>query len=92
MRFGLSEAAWCGRFACRTSDIIIVLHSSAFDWTSCVAPVTVMATATSRPFEYLQSLPGVTLRKLYQQPSTALAIFRRMLPDLGIFSSPQLLQ
>ncbi|KAJ5604990.1 hypothetical protein N7510_010144 [Penicillium lagena] len=42
-----------------------------------------MATATSRPFEYLQSLPGVTLRKLYQQPSTALAIFRRMLPDLA---------
>ncbi|GMG10177.1 unnamed protein product [Aspergillus oryzae var. brunneus] len=42
-----------------------------------------MAVAPSRPFDYLESLPGTTFYKLYQQPSTALAIFRRMLPDLG---------
>ncbi|KAJ5895367.1 Transcription factor Tfb2 [Penicillium taxi] len=42
-----------------------------------------MAAATSRPLEYLESLPGTTFFKLYQQPSTALAIFRRMLPDLA---------
>ncbi|KAJ5791485.1 uncharacterized protein N7518_008496 [Penicillium psychrosexuale] len=42
-----------------------------------------MASATSRPLEYLEGLPGTTFYKLYQQPSTALAIFRRMLPDLA---------
>lgn len=42
-----------------------------------------MATSTNRSFEYLEQLPGLTFQKLYQQPSTALAIFRRMLPDLG---------
>lgn len=47
-----------------------------------------MAASTSRPLEYLEGLPGMTFNKLYQQPSTALAIFRRMLPDLGIRSSP----
>lgn len=47
-----------------------------------------MASATSRPLEYLEGLPGTTFYKLYQQPSTALAIFRRMLPDLGTLSSP----
>lgn len=46
-----------------------------------------MASATSRPLEYLEGLPGTTFFKLYQQPSTALAIFRRMLPDLGILNS-----
>lgn len=46
-----------------------------------------MAASTSRPLEYLEGLPGTTFFKLYQQPSTALAIFRRMLPDLGIWSS-----
>ncbi|KAI2466864.1 transcription factor Tfb2 [Annulohypoxylon bovei var. microspora] len=30
--------------------------------------------------QYLEQLPGTTFRKLYQQPSTAFAIFRRMLP------------
>ncbi|KAL4976559.1 transcription factor Tfb2-domain-containing protein [Aspergillus desertorum] len=39
--------------------------------------------AASRPFDYLESLPGTVFFKLYQQPSTALAIFRRMLPDLA---------
>ena len=33
--------------------------------------------------EYLEKLPGTTFRKLYQQPSTALAIFRRMLPEMA---------
>ncbi|RDL41889.1 Uncharacterized protein BP5553_01868 [Venustampulla echinocandica] len=33
--------------------------------------------------EYLERLPGTTFRRLYQQPSTALAIFRRMLPHLA---------
>ncbi|KAG8424001.1 RNA polymerase II transcription factor B 52 kDa subunit [Metarhizium acridum] len=36
--------------------------------------------------DYLEKLPGTTFRKLYQQPSTAFAIFRRMLPHLGTFS------
>jgi hypothetical protein len=53
-----------------------------------VSQVTTMAASTSRPLEYLEGLPGMTFNKLYQQPSTALAIFRRMLPDLGIRSSP----
>lgn len=43
-----------------------------------------MAAAPSRPFDYLEGLPGTVFQKLYQQPSTALAIFRRMLPDLGM--------
>ncbi|CAH0052983.1 unnamed protein product [Clonostachys solani] len=33
--------------------------------------------------DYLERLPGTTFRKLYQQPSTAFAIFRRMLPHLA---------
>ena len=53
-----------------------------------VSQVTTMAASTSRPLEYLESLPGMTFNKLYQQPSTALAIFRRMLPDLGISELP----
>ncbi|KAI5815602.1 transcription factor Tfb2-domain-containing protein [Pyronema omphalodes] len=40
--------------------------------------------ATIRGFDdYLQSLPPITFQKLYQQPATALAIFRRMLPSLA---------
>ncbi|BCR87084.1 TFIIH/NER complex subunit TFB2 [Aspergillus chevalieri] len=42
-----------------------------------------MAAAPSRPFDFLEGLPGTVFYKLYQQPSTALAIFRRMLPDLA---------
>ncbi|KAJ5778322.1 hypothetical protein N7520_001568 [Penicillium odoratum] len=42
-----------------------------------------MAAPTSRPLEYLEGLPGATFLQLYKQPSTALAIFRRMLPDLA---------
>lgn len=33
--------------------------------------------------EYLEKLPGTTFKKLYQQPSTAFAIFRRMLTHLA---------
>ncbi|CAN8098379.1 unnamed protein product [Discula destructiva] len=33
--------------------------------------------------DYMEKLPGVTFRKLYQQPSTAFAVFRRMLPNLA---------
>lgn len=43
-----------------------------------------MATVPFRPLEYLEGRPGTTFLKLYQQPSTALAIFRRMLPHLGM--------
>ncbi|KAI1631632.1 RNA polymerase II transcription factor B subunit 2-like protein [Biscogniauxia mediterranea] len=33
--------------------------------------------------QYLEQLPGTTFRRLYLQPSTAFAIFRRMLPHLA---------
>ncbi|CAK7267896.1 RNA polymerase II transcription factor B 52 kDa subunit [Sporothrix epigloea] len=33
--------------------------------------------------DYLEKLPGTSFRRLYQQPSTTLAIFRRMLPSLA---------
>lgn len=33
--------------------------------------------------DYLEKQPGTTFRRLYQQPSTAFAIFRRMLPHLA---------
>jgi len=42
-----------------------------------------MSTSSLRSFEYLEQLPGTTFKRLYQQPSTALAIFRRMLPHLA---------
>ncbi|KAK3703688.1 RNA polymerase II transcription factor B 52 kDa subunit [Vermiconidia calcicola] len=41
------------------------------------------STASLRALDYLEGLPGTTFTKLYQQPSTALAIFRRMLPHLA---------
>jgi transcription initiation factor TFIIH subunit 4 len=41
------------------------------------------STASQRALDYLEGLPGTTFTKLYQQPSTALAIFRRMLPHLA---------
>lgn len=43
-----------------------------------------MSTNSLQLGEYLEKLPGTTFRKLYQQPSTAFAIFRRMLPNLGM--------
>ncbi|KAH6647330.1 transcription factor Tfb2-domain-containing protein [Truncatella angustata] len=33
--------------------------------------------------EYLEKVQGTTLRRLYQQPSAAFAVFRRMLPHLA---------
>ena len=42
-----------------------------------------MSVSSLRSFEYLEQLPGTVFRRLYQQPSTALAVFRRMLPHLG---------
>ena len=41
------------------------------------------STASQRALEYLEELPAMTFTKLYQQPSTALAVFRRMLPHLA---------
>lgn len=41
------------------------------------------SSASARALDYLEQLPGTTFTKLYRQPSTALAIFRRMLPHLA---------
>ncbi|KAJ2987756.1 hypothetical protein NUW58_g4333 [Xylaria curta] len=42
-----------------------------------------MSANASSLSEYLEQLPGTTFRRLYQQPSTTFAIFRRMLPNLA---------
>ncbi|KAI0116024.1 transcription factor Tfb2 [Hypoxylon sp. NC0597] len=42
-----------------------------------------MSVSASSLSQYLEQLPGTTFRKLYQQPSTAFAIFRRMLPHMA---------
>ncbi|KAI0442692.1 transcription factor Tfb2 [Xylaria telfairii] len=42
-----------------------------------------MSANASSLSEYLEQLPGTTFRRLYQQPSAAFAIFRRMLPNLA---------
>ncbi|KAL6718433.1 RNA polymerase II transcription factor B 52 kDa subunit [Lecanora helva] len=42
-----------------------------------------MSVSSLRSFEYLEGLPGTTFNRLYKQPSTALAIFRRMLSHLA---------
>ncbi|GAP89394.1 putative RNA polymerase II transcription factor B subunit 2 [Rosellinia necatrix] len=42
-----------------------------------------MSANTGSLSEYLEQLPGTTFRRLYQQPSTTFAIFRRMLPKLA---------
>ncbi|KAL1311280.1 hypothetical protein AAFC00_001466 [Neodothiora populina] len=42
-----------------------------------------MSMASQRVLDYLEAQPGIIFNKLYQQPSTALAIFRRMLPHLA---------
>jgi transcription initiation factor TFIIH subunit 4 len=44
-----------------------------------------MSVASKRALEYLEGQPGIIFNRLYKQPSTALAIFRRMLPHLGEF-------
>lgn len=78
----------------RTQDrpVILTLHRGGFlvptpddaaEITNYFGPAGKMAAAPPRPFDYLESLPSTVFNKLYQQPSTALAIFRRMLPDLG---------
>jgi hypothetical protein len=46
-----------------------------------------MSASTSQALDYLEQLPGATHKKLYQQPSTALAVFRCMLPHLGKYMS-----
>jgi hypothetical protein len=38
--------------------------------------------------EYLQQQPGTTFKRLYEKPSTVLAILRRMLPHLGMHYGP----
>lgn len=43
----------------------------------------IMSVASKRALEYLEGQPGIIFNRLYKQPSTALAIFRRMLPHLG---------
>ena len=42
-----------------------------------------VSAAPAQLSDYLEKLSGTTFRKLYQQPSSAFAIFRRMLPDLA---------
>ncbi|KAI1268049.1 transcription factor Tfb2 [Xylariaceae sp. FL1019] len=42
-----------------------------------------MATSASTLSQYLEQLPGTTFKRLYQQPSTTFAIFRRILPALA---------
>ncbi|KAI0808600.1 transcription factor Tfb2 [Xylaria sp. FL0064] len=42
-----------------------------------------MSTSANSLSEYLEQLPGTTFRRLYRQPSTTFAIFRRMLPKLA---------
>lgn len=61
-----------------------VTHFSPAARDARAAPTTAMSsTASQRALDYLEQLPGTTFTKLYQQPSTALAIFRRMLPHLA---------
>jgi hypothetical protein len=45
------------------------------------------ASSSIQALEYLQGLPLQTHRKLYEAPSTVLAVFRCMLPHLGAKSS-----
>src|SRR5689334_18999167 len=42
-----------------------------------------MSASSSQALEYLEMLPRQTHTKLYEQPSTVLAIFRCMLPHLA---------
>lgn len=44
-----------------------------------------MSASSSQALEYLELLPRQTHTKLYEQPSTVLAVFRCMLPHLGTF-------
>ena len=49
-----------------------------------------MSVSSLASFEYLEGLKGTEFARLYEQPSTALAIFRRMLPHLGMAPLPVL--
>ncbi|EOD52920.1 putative tfiih and nucleotide excision repair factor 3 complexes subunit protein [Neofusicoccum parvum UCRNP2] len=42
-----------------------------------------MSASSSQALEYLEGLPGTIHKRLYQQPSAVLAVFRRMLPHLA---------
>ena len=42
-----------------------------------------MAATASQALDYLEQLPGTIHKRLYKQPSTVLAVFRRMLPHLA---------
>lgn len=42
-----------------------------------------MATHANSLSEYLEQLPGTSFKRLYQEPSTTFAIFRRMLPIMA---------
>ncbi|KAK5995293.1 General transcription and DNA repair factor IIH subunit TFB2 [Cladobotryum mycophilum] len=57
--------------------------SAAATTTNTTAKMSVSPTQSLQLAEYLERLPGTTFKKLYQQPSTAFAIFRRMLPHLA---------
>jgi transcription initiation factor TFIIH subunit 4 len=43
-----------------------------------------MSVSSFQALDYLEQLPVQTHRKLYEQPSTVLAVFRCMLPHLGL--------
>ncbi|KAK7752626.1 RNA polymerase II transcription factor B 52 kDa subunit [Diatrype stigma] len=45
--------------------------------------MSIASSKTNSLAQYLEQLQGTTLRRLYQQPSAAFAIFRRMLPHLA---------
>ena len=76
-------------------DFAALLRTSLLQLTKCFRNTTLhqaargadtsnmSSTASQRALDYLEQLPGLTFNKLYQQPSTALAIFRRMLPHLA---------
>ncbi|KKY17229.1 putative rna polymerase ii transcription factor b subunit 2 [Diplodia seriata] len=42
-----------------------------------------MSTSSSQALDYLEGLSGAIHKRLYQQPSAVLAVFRRMLPHLA---------
>ena len=67
------------------SICITCLFGRARHWRAQrLSPDLKMASPSLRSFEYLEGLPGTTFKRLYRQPSTALAIFRRMLTQMGI--------
>ena len=59
------------------------IQPSPFAAQNQLLPGKMSSSASQRALDYLEQLPGTTFTKLYQQPSTALAIFRCMLPHLA---------